>query len=251
MIARVLPGDTKLEELALEFAGQTPAAIDAQLRSARSTARRAGRRFDAAWVLAHRPAATPQTRARQRRIALHECGHAIAAALLGAVPVTQMLLSNGTGQTHRSNVVHEGLLSEFEDEMTILLAGRASERLTLGTISAGAGGEGGSDLQLATQLLLSCDRQAGLGIHGNSWLGEADMSRLTQHDKDHLRVKLDKMERRAMRLLEPHRDRLERLAAHLFEVREMDADALHPWLHDLIPPARAPIDSPQAGFNPS
>ncbi|WP_162472892.1 AAA family ATPase [Tritonibacter mobilis] len=251
MISRVLPGDTKLEELALEFAGQTPAEIDAQLRSAKSTARRAGGSFDAAWVLAHLPAATPQTNARQRRIALHESGHAIAAALLRAVPVTQMVLAKGTGQTHRSNVVHEGLLSEFEDEMTILLAGRAAERLTLGTISAGAGGEDGSDLQLATQLLLSCDRQAGLGIHGNSWLGKAEMSRLTQHERDRLRVKLDKMERRALRLLEPHRERLERLAAQLLEVREMDAEDLRPWLEDLIPSARPPIDSPHAGFKPS
>ncbi|PRZ42904.1 AAA family ATPase [Tritonibacter scottomollicae] len=251
MISRVLPGDTKLEELARAFAGQTPAEIDAQLRSARSTARRAGGSFDAAWVLAHLPAATPQMNARQRRIALHESGHAIAAALLRAVPVTRMVLSNGTGQTHRSNVVHEGLLSEFEDEMTILLAGRSAERLTLGTISAGAGGDDGSDLQLATQLLLSCDRQAGLGIHGNSWLGKTDMSRLTQHNQDRLRVKLDKMERRALRLLEPHRERLERLAAHLLKVREMDAEDLRPWLEDLIPSARPPIDSPQAGSNPS
>ena len=251
MISRVLPGDTKLEELALEFAGQTPAEIDAQLRSAKSTARRAGGRFDAAWVLAHLPAATPQTNARQRRIALHESGHAIAAALLRAVPVTQMVLAKGTGQTHRSNVVHEGLLSEFEDEMTILLAGRAAERLTLGTISAGAGGDDGSDLQLATQLLLSCDRQAGLGIHGNSWLGKADMFRLTQHELDRLRVKLDKMERRALRLLEPHRERLERLAAHLLKVREMNTEDLRPWLRDLIPSARPPIDSPHAGFNPN
>lgn len=251
MISRVLPENTKLEELARAFAGQTPAEIDAQLRSARSTARRAGGSFDAAWVLAHLPAATPQTNARQRRIALHESGHAITAALLGAVPVTRMVLSNGTGQTHRSNVVHEGLLSEFEDEMTILLAGRSAERLTLGTISAGAGGDDGSDLQLATQLLLSCDRQAGLGIHGNSWLGKTDMSRLTQHNQDRLRVKLDKMERRALRLLEPHRERLERLAAHLLKVREMDAEDLRPWLEDLIPSARPPIDSPQAGSNPS
>lgn len=135
--------------------------------------------------------------------------------------------------------------------MTILLAGRAAERINFGTISAGAGGEDGSDLQLATQLLLSCDRQAGLGIHGNSYLGKANMSRLTQHDQDRLRVKLDKMERRAVRLLEPHRDRLERLAAHLMEAREMDTEDLRPWLEDLIPSARPPINSPQAGFNPS
>ena len=251
MISRVLADDSKLEELVRAFAGQTPAVIDAQLRSARSTARRAGRSFDAAWVLAHMPAATPQTNARQLRIALHESGHAIAAALLGAVPVMQLVLSQGSGQTHRSTAVHEGLLSEFEDEMTILLAGRAAERLTLGTISAGAGGDDGSDLQLATQLLLSCDRQAGLGIHGNSWLGKADMFRLTQHELDRLRVKLDKMERRALRLLEPHRERLERLAAHLLKVREMNTEDLRPWLHDLIPTAHAPIDSPHAGFNPS
>ena len=51
-----------------------------------------------------------------------------------------MQLSRDGGSTSRGSAIQEGTPLEFENELTIILAGRASERLALGSISAGAGG---------------------------------------------------------------------------------------------------------------
>ncbi|WP_202260816.1 hypothetical protein [Rhodovulum sulfidophilum] len=55
-----------------------------------------------------------------------------------------MQLSSEGGSTSRASAIHEGTAPEFENELTIILAGRAAERLVLGSISAGAGGSAAS-----------------------------------------------------------------------------------------------------------
>ncbi|RBP86948.1 ATP-dependent Zn protease [Rhodobacter sp. 140A] len=237
MLRRALPeaGEADLQALAREVAGETPAAIDARLRAARSAARRAARCCDVAWIRASLPTRDPQTQARDHRIALHECGHAIAATRLGAAPVHRIQLSADGGATIRPHLILEGTVAEFEAEMTILLSGRAAERLVLGTVSAGAGGSEGSDLHLATRLQLQVDREAGLGVNGGAWLGPADMRRLSPEERNRVRVRLDVFERRARQLLEPQRDRLEKMADHLLHHRELNEEELKPWLADLGP----------------
>ncbi|MCE8438367.1 AAA family ATPase [Rhodovulum sulfidophilum] len=235
MLQRALPGERTedLSALALAFSGQTPAAIDARLRAARAAARRAGGQLTARALRTTLPAAEPGRAGPDRRIAVHECGHAIVASLLGAVPVRRMQISRDGGSTSRASAIHEGTVPEFENELTILLAGRAAERLILGSISAGAGGSPDSDIAAATQLQLQFDRAFGLGIHGSAWLGTADMKLLSDDDRARLRVKLEQFERRARAILAPHRDLLERLADHLLAHRDLDETALAPWLSDL------------------
>lgn len=144
-----------------------------------------------------------------------------------------MQLSPEGGSTCRATAIREGTVPEFEDELTLLLAGRSAERLVLGSISGGAGGSPDSDIAAATRLQLQVDSAFGLGIHGSAWLGPADMKRLSEDDCTRLRVKLEQFERRARALLAPHRALLERLADHLLEHRDLDETALAPWLSDL------------------
>ncbi len=144
-----------------------------------------------------------------------------------------MQLSSEGGATSRGTAIIEGTPPEFEAELTILLAGRAAERLVFGSISAGAGGGENSDLAVASELHLRFDREFGLGINGNAWLGPAAMQRLGPDDATRLRVRLDRFERRARALLEPHRDLLERLAAHLVDRRDLGEADLRPWLAGL------------------
>ncbi|ETX12881.1 hypothetical protein OCH239_15585, partial [Roseivivax halodurans JCM 10272] len=234
MLDRALPdaGGDQLEELTRHFAGDTPATIDAALRAARSAARREGRPFDPERLLSERSGQRP---AYDRRAAIHESGHAVVATLLGAGPVRRMQLSSEGGATSRGTAITEGTAPEFDNELTILLAGRAAERLVLGRISAGAGGGTSSDLAAASDLHLRFDREFGLGIHGNGWLGPATLQRLSPDDANRLRVRLDRSERRARALLEPHRDLLERLAAHLVDRRDLNEADLRPWLAGLMP----------------
>ncbi|ETX10767.1 hypothetical protein OCH239_21375, partial [Roseivivax halodurans JCM 10272] len=245
MLVRALPdvGEADLAALARAYTGETPARIDADIRAAKAAARRAGSRVSAQALLETLPAGQAELQGRDRRIAIHECGHAIAASLLGVAPVHRLLLSSDGGTTHRPQALREGTMAEYEAELTIVLAGRAAERLVLGTISAGAGGGADSDLAFATRLQLHVDREAGLGINGGAWLGPADMTRLAPEERDRLRVRLDQAERRARELLQPHRDRLERMAVHLLQHRELSETELAPWLSDLVPDRQGACDA--------
>lgn len=86
------------------------------------------------------------------------------------------------------------------------MAGRAAERLVLGTISGGAGGNTESGLALATGLVLQMNRELGVGCNGNSWLGPADIHRLTEEEKQRVRAKLGRAMNHAAKLLTPHID---------------------------------------------
>lgn len=243
MLRRSLP-DVKEPDLAMlarTFSGETPAMIDATIRAAKAQARRLGRPLTVPTLMTDRP---PAPEGYDRRIAIHECGHAIVATLLRAGPVRRMQLSRDGGSTSRGSAIHEGTPLEFEHELTIILAGRASERLTLGSISAGAGGSAESDLAQASALQLQLDREFGLGVNGNAWIGPPDLRQLSPEDRNRLRVKLDQFERRARALLTPHRDLLETLAAHLVEHRELQEADLRPWLSGL-----QPVDLAEADLN--
>ncbi|GAA4226374.1 AAA family ATPase [Sagittula marina] len=234
MLARALPDarEEHLDQLVRRFAGETPAVIDAAIRATRLAARRSGQPFGPDLLMASRPEPAP---AFDHRIAIHESGHAIAATVLGAGPVRRMQLSSDGGSTSRASAIREGTAPEFENELTIILAGRAAERLCLGAISAGAGGSVESDLAQASALQLQFDREFGLGINGNGWFGPANMQRLTADEIHRLRAKLDQFERHARKLLEPHRNLMEQLSAHLVEQRELQEADLHPWLSGLQP----------------
>ncbi|SDF64567.1 Peptidase family M41 [Salipiger thiooxidans] len=233
--------ETELVTLAQAYAGETPAMIDATLRAAKARALRSRQPLTVLTLMADRP---PAPEGFDRRIAIHECGHAIVATLLRAGPVRRMPLSRDGGSTSRGSAIHEGTPLEFEHELTIIMGGRAAERLARGSISAGTGGSVESDLAQASALQLQFDREFGLGVNGNGWLGPANMQRLVPDDADRLRVKLDQFERRARALLAPHRDLLERLAAHLVEHRELQEADLRPWLSGL-----QPVDLAEADLN--
>ncbi|MCD1620947.1 AAA family ATPase [Salipiger manganoxidans] len=243
MLRRFLPDVTEpdLAMLARTFSGELPAMIDATIRAAKAQARRLGQPLSIPTLIAARPVA-PE--GYDRRIAIHECGHAIVATLLRAGPVRRMQLSRDGGSTSRGSAIHEGTPLEFEHELTIIMAGRAAERLALGSITAGAGGSVESDLAQASALQLQLDREFGLGINGNAWIGPPDMKQLSSEDCTRLRVKLDQFERRARALLAPHRDLLETLAAHLVEHRELQEANLRPWLSGL-----QPVDLAEAALN--
>ncbi|WP_417818833.1 hypothetical protein [Tritonibacter scottomollicae] len=106
------------------------------------------------------------------------------------------------------------------------MSGRAAERLVLGTISGGAGGDSESDLALATGLILQMDRELGLGRNGDGWLGPADIHRLTEEEKQRVRAKLGQAMNHAAKLLTPHIDQLDEVAAALIEIRELHGAAM-------------------------
>lgn len=243
MLTRVMPDaqEADLDALARAYSGATPAMIDATIRAAKSSARRMAQPFTPRMLLSALPTSKPDD---DRRIAIHECGHAVVATLLGAVPIRRIQISSDGGFTSRASAIRQGTVPEFEHELTILQGGRAAERALLGSVSAGAGGSEESDLALATKLQLQFDREFGLGINGNAWLGPADTKRITSAECDRARVKLDQFERRAQQLIAPHRNLLERLADHVVQHRELGENDLRPWLDELAPSRLEQGDDP-------
>ena len=238
-LADTLP-ENEIDSLARAATGKTPAELDAALRAATADARRQQLPMSSDLLRRHLGIDRPDP-ALLRRIAVHEAGHALAAELLVPGSVVKLSLSDRDGRTERRSTFVELTVEEIESELLILMSGRAAERLVLGTISGGAGGDPESDLALATGLVLQMDRELGLGRHGDGWLGPADMHRLTEGEKQRVRAKLSQAMNHAAKLLTPHIDQLRELAAALIDVREFHGAAMRRLIAE---PEREPPLSP-------
>ncbi|WP_133176201.1 AAA family ATPase, partial [Pelagivirga sediminicola] len=155
---------SEMARLVRAATGGTAADVDGALRQARSVARSETREVtveDLQRALGGDiEDANP---AWERRVALHECGHAIVGTCLGIGRVTRVVLTRDGGQAWMSYATGKSVLSDLEDELAYALAGRAAERLILGTVAAGAGGNAMSDLARATQTATDIDLRFGLG----------------------------------------------------------------------------------------
>lgn len=229
-LADKLP-ENEIDSMARAATGKTPAELDAALRAATADARRKRLPMSSDLIRRHLGIDQPNPDLL-RRIAIHEAGHALAAELLVPGSVVKLSLSDRDGRTERRSTFVELTVQEIENELLILMSGRAAERLVLGTISGGAGGDPESDLALATGLILQMDRELGLGRNGDGWLGPADMHRLTEKEQQRVRAKLDQAARKAFALLGSRKETLVKISNDLVQCREMDAIALAHWLGD-------------------
>lgn len=222
--------EADLRDLAARAAGLSSADVDAAIRQARASARGQDRAPTPA-DLRHlfRPRQDP---AIDRRIALHECGHAIACTALGQGHVRRIFLEReGAGGTLIDLSPTHGTLPDMQDRLTQLLAGRAAERLVLGEVSAGAGGTPDSDLAQATTIATAIHRQYGLGIHGPVWLGPSGP--LDPRNGDLLarvRREIERAERRATQILAANRELLEEMAEALASSRDIGEPEAEVWL---------------------
>ncbi|MBQ2262143.1 MAG: AAA family ATPase, partial [Loktanella sp.] len=161
------------------------------------------------------------------RVALHEAGHATIAAALHLGQITRLAITPQGGETHRRRANNECLLSDLEDDICYDLAGRAAERLVLGTISAGAGGPAHSDLAGATDKALKIETAYGLGPDGPVWV-EAPAVVILQNTnlRGRVRKRLDRAEARAVKVLTQHRRTLEALAKALMAERSLNEEQI-------------------------
>ncbi|WP_017998402.1 AAA family ATPase [Paracoccus sp. N5] len=222
--------EADLRDLAARAVGCSAADVDAAIRQTRATARGQKRAMTLddlrqVFVLDHDPAI-------DRRVALHECGHAIACAALRLGPVRRIFLGrDGDGGTVFDADAKHGLLSDLQDRLVQMLAGRAAERLILGDVSAGAGGSADSDLARATMIATSIQTRYGLGAQGPVWTADPDT--LIALDPDVLfrvRRELEAAEKRAAQILSTHRSLLEEMAETLMASRDMDRTEAQDWL---------------------
>jgi cell division protease FtsH len=180
----------------------------------------------------------------RQTVAVHECGHALIASLVpSGDPVSKISIiprSRGAlGYTMQMPKEDRYLVSveELEDQIAVMMGGRAAEHLMCGTISTGAV----DDIQRATQLAkrmvtefgmsekLGSVRYAGQRLQYIAGaIGEgSDNSAETRETIDaEVRRIVGEQFARAEALLTSHRDVLARLATDLLHAESLDGSAI-------------------------
>ena len=164
--------DADLMQLALASQGATGADAEAIVRRAKGAARRARRPLALEDLLheirAGHPSIPPEHR---RRIAIHEAGHAIVARELQTGALLGVSIHDRGGRLDvESNLTGCTTVGRLRDEMAVLLAGRAAERLILGEVSVGSGLTATSDIGRATSLACAIEAKCGMGQFGSVYI---------------------------------------------------------------------------------
>jgi cell division protease FtsH len=221
-----LSGDD-LSEIGTLLEGSTGAEIMHAVRSARRTARNAGRPLsvdDLARAILPIEDIPPE---RLFRMSVHEAAHAVGAVVMSVGTLRHVALrTQGTSGGETVIDFSDNALSTramIEDRVVVGLAARVAERLLVGAESTGAGGSKDSDLGAATVLIAAVHASFGMG-EDLVYLG-ADAQLLQEISlnrdlRDRVGRHLRELEERATRLVEANRGAVlavaERLAAKRF-----------------------------------
>ncbi len=204
--------------------------------------------------------AGPQKKSRvmalneKTRVAYHESGHALVAEMLPtADPVRKVtIIPHGIaalGYTQQQPTQDRYLYTQDEllDRITVLLAGRAAEKLVFNSISTGAQ----DDLQRASDLARRMVTTFGMSEQlGPYTVDQGSQPMFLPNGAQHLQAHseataqaidreaqhlVEQMEQRSGQLLEAHRDMLETLAQYLLVHESVDQSTLTFLLEDLQP----------------
>lgn len=207
-----------LRNIARRALGGTGADCAAWVRRARGRARRAGRAVGEDDLLREiEEVVGTAGEEDERRTAIHECGHAVAARTLGLSFGDLVLLSpghagNGYASLSMPTVATRDVLRNV---LIVLMAGRAAEILVFGSPSAGAA----SDLCQATTLAHNIHVLWGLGRRLSAHGGRS-LDSMVDHSVEQA---LQSASRSALSLLKMRRRRLEHLAEILRTRRSLAA----------------------------
>jgi len=257
---KVLADDVDLERLARGTPGFTGAQLENLLNESALIAVREGAEkvravdVEAARdriILGRRDESAVLTRDEQRRVAVHEAGHAIMAALRdGADPVSRVsILASGQalGVTHMLPLVEQRLHTETQlrHRIDVALGGRGAELVVLGEASSGAA----NDLVQATRTASAMVRDLGLsdrfgpvGYHDPSdattpaALRSRPFSEDTQRAlDDEVRRMLEEGQTRVLDDLAEHRQALEALVERLLVEEVLDGEVVYELVGRPVP----------------
>ena len=222
-----LTGDD-LSRVARRGVGGTGADVEQWVRGARRRARHERRKVSLEDLVAEQGVSSTTLNAQDlTRMAFHEAGHVVAGWL--ARPENMVFATLYRAGGHGGYVRMRGgrenyVRADIEAELQILLAGRASEEVIYGEASSGAGGDGSSDLAMATRLALASLTSLGFGQRqqGNLvWLGapgaldvEATL-RGRPELANEVGAMLDNALASARMIIEANIERVEKVARHL------------------------------------
>ncbi|MDE4061920.1 AAA family ATPase [Phaeobacter gallaeciensis] len=208
--------DADLTGVAQAAFGMSGADIAAAVRAARGRARQARRALALADLTdAIHEARTPLPKTLRRIVAVHEAGHAIVSSATGRADVAMLAIQSDGGVTATSLHRTGEDRAAIEAQLAISMAGRAAERLLLGQVSAGSGGDPCSDLATATRLATALEASWGLGST-LIWQGPIEGIEARLRDDTGLRARVEthlrNAETRASKILTAHRALLAEMA---------------------------------------
>ncbi|MGE7368327.1 hypothetical protein ACQKKX_04550 [Neorhizobium sp. NPDC001467] len=193
--------------------------IEQLVQDARRIARKAGREVDAIDLMNLVPPMLPLRGGERRSVCLHEAGHAVVGLALEVGDIEMIVVPKEAGHMDSTSGHvqwirprgHNRSRESYLDEICMLLAGMAAERVHLGTEYDGSGGLMGSDLQqavdLATLMFVSLGLEA---LQFNEVTTAAELEELRRSDPV--------LRRRIERLLE---DQLARAEAIIREREDL------------------------------
>jgi cell division protease FtsH len=182
--------------------------------------------------------------AERRAIAYHEAGHAVVAELLPtADPVAKVSIiprgRGALGYTMQMPTEDRYLLTDAElaDRITVLMAGRAAEKLILGAISTGASDDIAKATELARRMVsefgmsesLGSVRYAGPAMQfaGGAAESSQDLSMRTREMIDlEIQGYVTRQYERAQQLLKQHRAAVQELAERLLSLESLDGSVV-------------------------
>ncbi|NRP71518.1 ATP-dependent zinc metalloprotease FtsH [Ensifer psoraleae] len=233
------PGDAILRRLATRAMGLTGADIERIVREARLKARRGKRAIcfedieDG--IRGHRP---PVPYNLRWRWAFHEAGHAVVHHALDLGPVRGLNIDTGQGGYNLVgfHVWSTDTRDWYENMLTMLMAGRAAEKLMLKRVSSGSGGSDDSDLARATRIGFDLERTLGFGTeHPLLYRPHRDPGAVLDRDPDlasRVHARLEAALDRAAAILRRRRPTFNALAKALFDAQALDEEAVLQILTD-------------------
>lgn len=236
--------DLSAAAIACAGASMTGADVQQVVRQARRIARRGRRPIETADILSAMEGGRKRTRKADDRVtAVHEAGHAVAALKLGMssdIAVSIVRKDGRLGSTMLS-ASDDTIITRMvlEKRITVLLAGRAAERVLLGRVSGNAGGSPESDLAMATRTASDIVTTLGLGKNqAPRYLGRHSSENPVLHTTDagiEVDAILQSIYLRAVELIKSERAAVWRVAEALVGKRVL----AHKDLVKLVRPATA------------
>lgn len=209
--------------------GGTGADCAAWVRRARGRARRAGRSLDASDLLREVMGSTEELDVEEeRRAAVHEAGHAVAARVFG-LPVGDLVLrSPGHGGDSYMGFRMPRILTRktMETVLAVLMAGRAAEIVLFGSPSAGAAAD------LATASKIARDMRVRWGLC--NVLAVRDAVDTASGAETRVEHSLQRASARAVKALACRRRIVLRLAVTLLRRRSLTADEIEKLLSSTL-----------------
>ncbi len=218
-----------LHEAARAMSGYSGALIAQVAKDARRIARKEGRGVEIADLQALVPPLAAVEDIERWESCVHEAGHAVVGLELGVGDLEFIVVARRLGHhDHRAGHVQwkrkvtlNRRKQSYVNEVTMLLAGMAAERVIIGDILDGSGGSEGSDLQRASDLVTLMVSNLGLGsLHYLEVSTSKDLDDLRRNDpvvRGKVEELLSRYLSRAEEILEACKKDVELLASTLMD----------------------------------